>query len=151
VEGQEQYLPRPLLLAQLYSLAGQAQMEKKYYEAAAKITEAKTRQYPDKAPYRSALGVAYAWLGRKQEAIREGKTGMDLKPVSKDIGGYYQVQVLARIYTRVGEYDEALRLLEYLMSSPRPNGIRSSFRFDPEWRLLRDNPRFQALLRKYGS
>ena len=75
---------------------------------------------------------------------------MELKPVSKDVGGYYQLQALARIYTRVGEQDEALRLLEQLMLSSKPM-ITGSLRLDPEWKPLRDNPRFQALLRKSGE
>jgi serine/threonine protein kinase/predicted Zn-dependent protease len=148
VEGQENYDPRVLLLAQLYGLAGQPQQERNCYEAAAKLIMAKIKQRPEKAAYHSALGIAYAGLGRKQDAIREGKTGMDLKPVSKDAGGYYQVQVLAQIYAKIGEDDEALRLIDYLLSNSRGRSL-SSFRLDPEWKPLRDNPKFQALLRKY--
>ena len=122
-----------------------------FFEAAAKIIMAKIKQLPEKAAYHSALGIAYAGLGRKQEAIREGKAGMDLKPVSKDAGGYYQVLVLAQIYARIGEDDEALRLLEYLMSNSRLGSSFSSLRLDPEWKPLRNHPRFQTLLRKYGS
>jgi TolB-like protein/Flp pilus assembly protein TadD len=150
IEGQESYIPMPLLLAQLYGLAGQSQQEKKFYEAAAKIILAKVRQFPDKAPYRSALGIAYAGLGRKQDAIREGKAGVELKPVSKDVGGYVQLQALARIYVMVGEQDEALRLIEQVLSSSKIMDIRS-LRQDPEWKPLRDNPKFQALLLKYGE
>jgi serine/threonine-protein kinase len=150
IEGQESYIPRPLLLAQLYGLAGQSQQEKKFYENAAKIILAKVRQFPDKAPYRSALGIAYAGLGRKQDAIREAKAGVELKPVSKDVGGYVQLEVLARIYASVGEQDEALRLLEQRLSSSKFMDIRS-LRQDPEWKPLRDNPKFQALLLKYGE
>jgi tetratricopeptide (TPR) repeat protein len=149
IEGQESYVPRALLLAQLYGLVGQSQQERNFYDAAVKIILAKARQFPDKAPYRSALGIAYAGLGRKQDAIREGKAGVELKPVSKDVGGYVQLQVLARIYARVGEQDEALRMLEQLLSSSKIMDTRS-LRQDPEWKPLRDNPKFQALLRKYG-
>ncbi len=149
VEGQENYVPRALLLAQLHGLAGQAQLEKKYYEDAAKIIEAKIRQYPERASYHSALGIAYAGLGRKQDAIREGKAGMDLKPVTKDAGGYYQVRVLAQIYANIGEDDEALRLLEQLLSSSKFK-VTGSLRQDPEWKPLRNSPKFQALLRKYN-
>lgn len=150
VEGQENYIPRALLLAQLCGLAGQPQQERNFFEAAVQIIAGKIKQRPEKAAYHSALGIAYAGLRRKQEAIREGKAGMELKPVSKDAGGYYQVLVLAQIYAKIGEDDEALRLLEYLVSNSRL-GAFSSLRRDPEWKPLRNHPRFQALLRKYGD
>jgi serine/threonine protein kinase/TolB-like protein/predicted Zn-dependent protease len=140
-----------LLQAQIYGQAKQPQLEKSCYESAIKMLMAKIRQQPEEAGYHSSLGIAYAGLGRKQDAIREGKTGVDLLPVSKDaLGGFSQVERLARIYAMVGEYDEAIRLLEYLMSIPGDLGI-GSLRLDPAWKPLRDNPRFQALLHKYGG
>jgi hypothetical protein len=73
------------------------------------------------------------------------------RPVSKDaIGGFYRIEELARIYAIVGEYDEAVRLLEHLISIPGDLGI-GALRLDPVWTALRDHPRFQALLRKYGG
>ena len=126
-------------------------MERSCYEDAAKITMAKIKTHPEKAAYHSALGIAYAGLGRKQDAIREAKVGMELKPASKDAGGYYQIMVLAQIYTMVGEYDEALRLLEGPLSEQRAYYGIGTLRLDPVWKPLRDNPRFQALLPKYGG
>jgi len=49
----------------------------------------------------------------------------------------------------VGEYDEAIRLLEAAMSQPGYLGI-GALRLDPTWKPLRDKPGFQALVRKYG-
>ena len=131
------YTPKALIQAQLYGLAGQSQLEKSYYEAAVKMAMAKIQQQPKRADLHSTLGIAYAGLGRKQDAIREGKAGGKDEP-------------MARIYTMVGEYDEAIGLLEKLMSMPGALGI-GTLRLDPAWKPLRDNPRFQALLRKYGG
>jgi hypothetical protein len=50
----------------------------------------------------------------------------------------------------VGEYDEAIRLLEDLMSMPTGLGV-GALRLDPAWKPLHNNPRFQALLYKYGA
>ena len=55
------------------------------------------------------------------------------------------------IYTMVGEYDEALRLLEGPLSEQRAYYGIGTLRLDPVWKPLRDNPRFQALLPKYGG
>ena len=115
-------------------------MEKSCYEAAEKIILAKLEQNPKGLAignYHSALGIAYAGLGRKQEAVREAKKGGD--PLSQ-----------ARIYAMVGERDEAIRLLEDQMSQPTGLGI-GALRLDPVWNPLRNHPRFQALLQKYGG
>ncbi len=61
---------------------------------------------PDDARYRSALGIAYAGLGRKEDAIREGELAVELLPMSKEAWrGAYRVEDLARIYATVGEYE----------------------------------------------
>jgi serine/threonine protein kinase/tetratricopeptide (TPR) repeat protein len=148
------YIPKALLQAQLYRLAGQPWLEKSYYEAAAKITTAKLRQRPEgvaEGNYHASLGIANAGLGRKQDAIREGKAGVDLVLEKKDaINRFARIEDLAHIYAMVGESDEAIRLLEYLMSIPGDLGI-GALRLDPAWKPLRNNPRFQALLHKYGG
>jgi serine/threonine-protein kinase len=140
-----------LLQAQIYSQVRQLQLEKSCYESVIEMLVPMIQKRPEEAQYHGSLGIAYAGLGRKQDAIREGKAGVDLMPVSKDaLNGFFQVEQLARIYAMVREYDEAIRLLEYLMSIPGDLGI-GALRLDPAWKPLRNNPRFQALLHKYGG
>jgi eukaryotic-like serine/threonine-protein kinase len=142
--------PRVLLLAQAYGLTGQPQLERSSYESAVKMLAATMRRRPESALSHSLLGIAYAGLRRKQDAIREGKAGVDLAPVSKDIFDVLRVEDLARIYAMVGEYDEAIRLLESVMSVPATLGI-GALRLDPAWAPLRGQLRFDALLRKYSQ
>ena len=98
----------------------------------------------------SALGIAYAGLGRKDEAIREGKKAVELYPVSKDADeGQSVVLDLAVIYTMVGEYEAALDEIEYLLSIPSETSV-PWLRLDPIWDPLREHPRFQELLEKYA-
>jgi eukaryotic-like serine/threonine-protein kinase len=151
LEGRSSYVPRALLQAQLYGLARQPHLAKSCYEASVKLTMAKVRQKPEESFYHSSLGIAYAGLGQKQDAVREGKAGVDLKPVNQDaVDGFFRIEDLAKIYSMVGEKDEAMRLLEQLMSIPGDLGV-GALRLDPAWKPLRDEPRFQALLRKYGG
>jgi TolB-like protein/Flp pilus assembly protein TadD/predicted Ser/Thr protein kinase len=150
-ESQFWFVPKALLQGQIYGLMNQPQLARSYYDSARKMAEAKVRQRPEEALFHSSLGMAYAGIGRKQDAIREGKAGVDLLPVSKDAyRGFYRVEDLARIYVMVGDYEAAIAQLEYLMSIPGDLGI-GALRLDPAWKPLRNHPRFQNLLRRYGG
>jgi serine/threonine-protein kinase len=98
-----------------------------------------------KATYHSRLGIAYAGLNRKEEAIREGKKAVELLPVSIDaVDGPQIVLYLARIYVMVGDYNAAIDQLEYLLSIVRLS--IPYLRINPDWAPLRNHQRFQKLL-----
>jgi serine/threonine-protein kinase len=142
--------PPALLAARAHQLMGEPELAHASYDSARPILEKELDSHPDDHRIYSALGLAYAGLGRKDEAIREGKRGVDLYPVSKDpLIGPYRVWDLAEIYTALGEYDAALDELEYLLSIPSYMSV-PWLRLDPIWDPLRDHPRYQALLEKYA-
>jgi hypothetical protein len=92
------------------------------------------------------LGLIDAGLGRKAEAIAEGKRACELLPLSKDSweGPSYVVN-LAIIYTWVGEPDLALEQLE--TSAGHPAGITyGELKLQPYWDPLRKEPRFQKIV-----
>jgi serine/threonine protein kinase/tetratricopeptide (TPR) repeat protein len=95
------------------------------------------------------LGLVYAYLGRKEDAIREGEKAVELLPISKDaFEGPSGMISLAEIYTIVGEYEAAIDQLEVLLSTPCEFSAQE-IRLDPIWDPLRDHPRFKRLLDKY--
>jgi tetratricopeptide (TPR) repeat protein len=99
----------------------------------------------------SSLGHALAFLGRKDEAVHAGEHAVELMPISKDaLIGPDIVINLAQIYTRVGETDKALDLIDELLSIPCNLSV-GLLRLDPVWDPLRDQPRFQEILEKYGE
>jgi adenylate cyclase len=113
-----------------------------YAEEARKAFEEQIRAAPENPGRRAVL----AYLGRKEEGIREGERAVALDPASKDafLGPYFQHQ-LARIYTLVGEPEKALDQLEPLLKIPywlSPGWLKIDPNFDP----LRKNPRFQKLV-----
>jgi serine/threonine-protein kinase len=151
LENQYLYVPKAQLYAQIFGLMGNRQRERAHYDSARSVLETKVQQRPDDERYRSALGIAYAGLGRREDAIREGELAVELLPMSKEAWrGAWRVEELARIYTMVGEHDTAIDQLESLLAVPSPTAV-PMLRIDPTWDPLRDLPRFQALLVKYEN
>ena len=117
-------------------------------EAAVKAYEELLRANPDDATTRAYFGVALAYAGRKDEAIREGQRAVSLAPIAKDgdNGPYLQLS-LARIYILTGEQEKAIDQLEPLLKVPfylTPGWLKIDLTFDS----LRNNPRFQRLVGK---
>lgn len=140
------FYSRDLLAAWTYELLGETSLARESLGKARVFLEEKIREEPEHAGIHSSLGQAYASLGRKADAIREGRRAVELLPVSRDaMWGPDLVLDLARIYTRVGEYDAALNQLEVLLSIPAAIS-QPMLRLDPAWAPLRENPRFQALM-----
>ena len=107
------------------------------------MLESKITERPEDARFHSSLGIAYAGLGRKEDAILEGKLAVELLPVSKEaLIGPSRVEDLARIYVMVGEFDAAIDQLEFLLSIPGKMSI-PLLRLDPTWDPLRDHPLFK--------
>jgi TolB-like protein/Flp pilus assembly protein TadD len=124
-----------------------AQME---FEQARVVSEQLLRDAPEDPARHAQHGLILAALGRKEEAIAEGKRAVELLPESRDaFDGPRFTAALAQIYAWTGETDEAFRLLDHLLSVP--NGIDVSIlKLDPAWDSLRKDPRFQALIDKYA-
>ena len=98
------------------------------------------------APALSILGVIDAGLGRKEEALREGRRAVELMPIAKDsTDGPQLVFHLAVIYAWTGERDLAIEQLEIV--SKIPGGpTYGMLRLDPVWDSLRGDPRFEKIV-----
>ena len=118
------------------------------FNAARVLEEKITRDQPDYAQAWSLLGRIAAALGRKEDAIREGRRACELLPLSKDAwAGGGMIESLAVIYAWTGEKDLAFEQLA--VSARIPNGVTyGELKLDPQWDLLRADPRFEALVQK---
>jgi hypothetical protein len=117
-----------------------------YAEQAAAGFAEQVRAAPDDAGRRVSLGLSLAYLGRQEEAVREGERGAANSPITRDArtGAYYQHQ-LVRISMLVGEPEAALDRLERLLEIPyylSPAWLAIDPNFDP----LREHPRFRRLV-----
>jgi serine/threonine-protein kinase len=92
------------------------------------------------------LGLIDAGLGRKEEALREGRRAVELLPVEKDaIVGGYLVRYFAVIAAWVGEKDLAC---EQLAIALRPPSFLSygNLKLMPWWDPLRSEPCFEKIV-----
>jgi len=101
---------------------------------------------PKFAPAISFLGMIDAGLGRKEEALREGRYACELLPPSKDaIDGVVLAVNLAQIYVWTGEKDPAIAQLEAVERLPTYLSY-GLLKLQPIWDPLRGNPRFEKLV-----
>jgi len=139
------FVPKSQLLAQIYGLKNNSQSEKLQYESAVAFLEDKIRKESEESRYFSALGIAYAGLGRKTDAVRAAEKAIEILPLSKEfMTGTFRARDLARVYTMVGEYDKAFDVIEKLL--PLTGEISVPFlRLDPVWAPLLTRPRFKRI------
>jgi serine/threonine protein kinase/tetratricopeptide (TPR) repeat protein len=132
--------------ARLALARGDADPAKVLFEKVRPIYEAGARDHPDFERTHARLGRLYAYLGRKDDAIRESLRAVELCPESKDaVDGPGYAIGLAFVYARTGEVDQAITLIERLLTTP--NGISlTDLRLNWDWDPLRTNPRFQKIL-----
>ena len=101
---------------------------------------------PDEGPPLCVLGLIDAGLGRKEEAIREGRRASELTPVTKDaINGAQIMQFLGVIYAWTGEKDLAIKQIAATLQVPSVLSY-GELRLHPFWDPLRGDPRFEKLV-----
>jgi TolB-like protein len=98
------------------------------------------------AEYFSHAAELDAGLGRKEEAIREARRAVDLKPIAKDsLQGPQIATTLALVYAWTGERDRALEQLEIVAKIPAGPSY-GDLRFNPCWDDLRGDKRFDKIV-----
>jgi TolB-like protein/Tfp pilus assembly protein PilF len=121
------------------------------FTAARAIEEKIVRDQPDYAPAWGLLGRIDAALGRKEDAIREGRHACELLPLSKDAWfGPRHVERLAVIYAWLGEKDLALAELEALAAQPVGKLQYGDLKLNPDWDPLRGDPRFEKIVASFA-
>jgi tetratricopeptide (TPR) repeat protein len=108
--------------------------------------EKQVRAQPDNGPVLAGLGVIDAALGRKEEALREGRRAIELTPVAKDsLNGATVLSSFAQICAWTGEGEVAIEQLQALAKIPGGPSY-GDLRLSPVWDPLRGDPRFEKII-----
>jgi TolB-like protein len=137
---------KALLQGRLAAARGDSARAKLLVEAALPHAENEVKEHPDTANRHAQLGIVYAYLERKEDALREGHRALELLPESKD--AYYGVDIanmFAIICARLGDRDQAIPLIERLLTTPH-GLVLQDLRVSPDWDPLRKDVRFQEIL-----
>jgi len=115
------------------------------------VIEEQLKRSPDSEDLHIQLARMLAYLGEKASALAEAQRATELLPESKDaFGGPEIMTAVAEVYAVLGENDRAIAILDGLLSRPSAVTVEV-LKVNPVWDPLRSDPRFQALIDKYGA
>ncbi len=144
----EPFQPRALLRARAYAALGDGAHAREEFAAARDLSAAEVAQHPEDPHRLAALAEALASLGQGEEALREARRAVAMRPLESD--AYEGTQLLedfAAVAAAAGKPDEALNAIERLLAVPSDLS-EALLRVDPRWGPLRGHPRFEALISK---
>jgi serine/threonine-protein kinase len=131
--------------ARIRRFAGDPRAARVYYDSAARVLEPRSRARPDDPTLHSTLGLIYAGLGRREDAIREGRRAVELVPAAKDTWyGVDMLRNLAVVYGTLGEADSAAKELGTLLRVPSWISV-PLLKVDPTWERVRGSAEFQRV------
>jgi TolB-like protein/Tfp pilus assembly protein PilF len=139
-------LPKTHYQGRVALARGDREAAQRYFAAAAPFIEKWMHDDPNDPNPHEQLGLLYACMHRKEDAIREGRRAVEMEPeIQNAFHGAARAANLALVYALVGEPDQAITLIERLLSTPG-NITLADLRLRSEWDPLRSNPRFQKIL-----
>ena len=137
---------RPFLQGLIARMTKDTDKARSSFSAARANQEKTVQAQPNYGPPLCVLGLIDAALGRKEEALREGKRAVDLLPVEKDaLSGIAMIRYLAMIAAWAGDKDLACEQLA--TASSRPGYVSyGQLKLMLFWDPLRGDPRFEKIV-----
>jgi TolB-like protein len=144
--GNDVFSNRPFLEGVIGRMAKDDDKARSAFTAARAEQEKIVEAQPDFGPPWCVLGLIDAALGRKEEAVREGRHAVELLPLEKDaVRGPVMVKYLAVIAAWAGDKDLACEQLAIVVRPPSPVSY-GQLKLLPFWDPLRGDPRFEKIV-----
>jgi serine/threonine-protein kinase len=150
-EDQGDFVPSALYAAWAHQLRGDRPAARAAFDSARVFLDSVVRERPDAWSVHAARGLALAGLDRRADALLEARWLQQSPRYHDDaIDGAAVAENRAQILAQVGDAGAALGDLERVLSQPSVVSMHK-LQLDPRWDPIRNDPRFQALLKKYGG
>ncbi len=115
------------------------------------LLEGQLKGSPDAEDMHIELAKVLAYLGERDVALTEARRATELRPESKDAFGGPEIAAgVAEVHAVLGDNGRAIEILDGLLNRPSAVTVQG-LKVNPIWDPLRNDPRFQALLDKYGA
>src|SRR6266496_1218062 len=137
---------RPFVEGLIAHMANEDAKARSAFTAARAEQEKIIQAQPSYGPPLCVLGLIDAALGRKEEALREGRRAVELLPAEKDaINGPGMIQYFAVIAAWVGDRDLACEQLATAVGRPGAPSY-GQLKLIPFWDPLRGDPCFEKIV-----
>ena len=137
---------RPFVEGVIARMTNETDKARVAFISARAVQEKIVQAEPNYGPPLCVLGLIDAALGRKEDALREGRRAVELLPVEKDaINGPRMIVHLAMIAAWAGEKDLACEQLAMAVHPPTPVTY-GQLKLLPFWDPLRGDPCFEEIV-----
>jgi TolB-like protein/class 3 adenylate cyclase/Tfp pilus assembly protein PilF len=148
ISDQYKFLPKSLQLALIYYCSSETEMAKQHFSQSLRLLTDTLDYFQSDARARihSSLGIAYAGLGKNKLALSHGEKALSIVDYSVDaIRAFYRELDMARILVMVGNYEDAVNKIEFLVNRDGYLSVELLKR-DPMWDPLRQVESFNDLV-----
>ncbi|MFC2123808.1 tetratricopeptide repeat protein [Bacteroidota bacterium] len=140
------YGTKHIQLGIIYHMMSNKEMSVKHFESEKTILLSKIDQSDNDSRIYRSLGITYAGLGMKKEAIEAGEKALDILSFSNHaMMGFHPEMDMVKILVMVGDYEHALSRLEKIIN--QTGYITANvLQFDPFWNPIREMEGFKAII-----
>ena len=146
IVSHEAYSTKSLQIGLIYYEMLNKKQSNMHFQKAKKDLEEKLIEFPNDSRIHSSLGIVYAGLGMRKESLDAGNRALSLMNISIDaLRGVYREMDMARILMMLGNNDEAIEKLEFLLQEYSFLSVEL-LKNDPFWDPIRKLDHFKTLI-----